>query len=83
MRIVKDEIKELLQKTIAKAYELNENSKYNIFINFSGHVNRIDVHYNEKPYSFDINTNYICLNEKVTKDTLTKVLEKLEELEER
>lgn len=80
---MEDEIKELLQKTIAKAYELNENSKYNIFVNFSGHVNRIDVHYNEKPYSYDIDTNYICLNEKVTKDTLTKALKGLEELEER
>lgn len=48
-------MEELLQKVIAKVYQLNKNTKHDFFFNFSGHINRLDIDcykdgWNEKMY---------------------------------
>ena len=43
MKELQEDIKELLQKIIVKAYEVNENTNHTVFVRFSGHVSWLEV----------------------------------------
>ena len=38
-------MEELLQKVIAKVYQLNQKMKHDFFFNFSGHTNAFSIDY--------------------------------------
>lgn len=77
-------MEELLQKLIAKVYEINENTEHSVFLDFSGHVNSILVHYYENGYSEEKNSIYfntIYLETANAKTEINNLLKKLELLE--
>lgn len=79
-------MKELLQKIMLKAYEVNENTKHDIFLRFAGHVNQIELNIflngwrDDYP---DIKFETYLYNENSAMEILKSMLKKLEELEER
>lgn len=76
-------MEELLQELIAKVYEVNQKTEHSLFLNFSGHVNLVEVHYykngwsNEKRYE---SLSRIHLNEKLSELELEQTIKKLSEL---
>ena len=87
-KVLVQEVKEtmpkiLLQKIILKAYEITKNTKHDVFVNFSGHVNWLDVtiYINgwkeiEDP---DIKKRAILDSKKAIKQ-LTEIIKELQEL---
>lgn len=79
------EIKQILQELIAKAYEVNTNTKHDVFVGFAGHVNSIEVCCYEDGWK---EGKKACIDERIYLDhedaimKLQAVLEKLKELEE-
>lgn len=77
-------MEELLQKIILKAYEVNENTKHDVFIRFSGHVKQIELSIflngwrDDYP---DIKFETYFYNESLATEILKNMLKKLEELE--
>lgn len=76
-------MEELLQKVILKVYQLNKDTKHDVFLHFYGHVNAIEILYYENGFKGNRNnTTYITdCTTKLTENNLKKALEKLEELE--
>ena len=84
MKELQEYIKELLQKIIVKAYEVNENTNHTVFVRFSGHVSWLEVRiflngWKENTHE-DINYT-ISLRRYNILEQLKKALEKLEEME--
>ena len=85
MKELQENIKELLQKIIVKAYEVNENTNHTIFVRFSGQVNwlTVQIFLNGWKEDADEDIGYtISLRRDNIVEQLKKALEKLEELEE-
>lgn len=75
-------MEELLQKVIAKVYQLNKNTKHDFFFNFSGHINRLDIDYYKDGWNENKNLESIMkFTTELTEENLEKVLKKLEEIE--
>lgn len=84
MKELQEDIKELLQKIIVKAYEVNENTKHTVFVRFSGQVNWLDVDIctNGWKRSTSADIEYeIDLHSEDVLEQLKEILEKLEEME--
>lgn len=79
-------MEELLQKIILKAYEVNENTKHDVFVRFAGHVKQIELSIflngwrDDYP---DIKFETYFYNESSATEILKNMLKKLEELEEK
>lgn len=79
-------MEELLQKIILKAYEVNENTKHDVFVRFAGHVKHIELSIflngwrDDYP---DIKFETYFYNESSAMEILKNMLKKLEELEEK
>ena len=74
-------MEELLQKLILKVYQINKNTKHDVFLNFSGHVNTFDVYYRKNGWSEDNKVIYLAISDKLTCDNISRVINKLEKLE--
>lgn len=75
-------MEELLQKVIAKVYQLNKNTKHDFFFNFSGHINRLDIDCYKDGWNENKNLESIMkFTTELTEENLEKVLKKLEEIE--
>lgn len=84
MKELQEDIKELLQKIIVKAYEVNENTKHTVFVRFSGQVNWLEVKIFLNGWKEDANEDIsytISLRRDNIVEQLKEALEKLEELE--
>ena len=84
MKELQKNIKELLQKIIVKAYEVNENTKHTVFVRFSGQVNWLEVKIFLNGWKEDANEDIsytISLRRDNIVEQLKEALEKLEELE--
>lgn len=84
MKELQEDIKELLQKIIVKAYEVNKNTNHTVFVRFSGHVNWLEVKIflNGWKEDADEDISYtISLRRDNIVEQLQKALEKLEEME--
>lgn len=78
---MEDKISELLQKLIAKVYQINKNTKHDVFLRFSGHVNNFDVEYCKNGYAENKESIWLACCEYVTEENITRVIEELEKLE--
>lgn len=75
-------MEDLLQKVIAKVYQLNKNTKHNFFFNFAGHINRLDIDYYKDGWNENKNLESIMkFTTELTEENLKKALERLEEIE--
>ena len=75
-------MEELLQKVIAKVYQLNQKTKHDFFYNFSGHINRLDIFYYENGWRENKDTKQIMeFTTELTEENLKKALKRLEEIE--
>lgn len=87
MKELQEDIKELLQKIIVKAYEISLNGKYFVYVRYAGQVDFVDVYYEEnsdkKKENEELKYILFCcaLYRKEAIEDLQKALEKLEELE--
>lgn len=84
MKELQEDIKELLQKIIVKAYEVNENTNHTVFVEFIGHMNWLDVDIctNGWKRSTSADIKYeVDLHSEDVLEQLKEALEKLEELE--
>lgn len=83
MKELQEDIKELLQKIIVKAYEISNNTDYKVAVDFSGNSNAINMYYfKEKEIEkLTMLVDTIYLNTEDTKEKLQEALQKLEELE--
>ncbi len=76
-------MEELLQKLIAKVYRINKDTEHSVFLDFSGHVNVVEVHYYKDGWQKDKNAIYfntIYLNSANAETEISDLLEKLEKL---
>lgn len=78
---MKDKKKELLEKILIKVYEINENTRYDVFFSFSGRSKAVFVHYCVEGVLQTLGYAYLDFVDSV--DKLEKILEKLTELEEK
>lgn len=84
---MKDRIRELLEKIIIKAYEVNENTRFDIVLDFSGPSKSLIVHYYPEGYEqndenlLELGRAYFDFTDGIEK--LEDILEKLKELEEK
>lgn len=74
-------MEELLQKLILKVYQINKNTKHDVFLSFSGHVNTFDVNYHKNGWSEDNKAINLALSDKLTCENVTRVINELEKLE--
>ena len=74
-------MEELLQKVIAKVYQLNQKTEHDIFLNFIGHINAVEIYYYKNGFEKDNHkVSIMDFTENLTENNLKKALEKLEEL---
>lgn len=84
MKELQEDIKELLQKIIVKAYEVNENTNHTVFVEFIGHMNwlDVDIYTNGWKRSTSADIKYEAdLHSEDVLEQLKEILEKLEEME--
>ena len=77
-------MEELIQKIMLKAYEVNNHTKHNVFVEFLGHVNwfNVRIHINGwKEYSEPDIKVETRLHKETAIENLQYMLTKLEELE--
>lgn len=74
-------MEELLQKLILKVYQINKNTKHDVFLNFSGHVNTFDVNYHKNGWSEDNEAINLALCNDLTCKNISRVINELEKLE--
>lgn len=74
-------MEELLQKLILKVYQINKNTKHDVFLSFSGHVNTFDVNYHKNGWCENNKPIILALDEKLTCENVTRVINELEKLE--
>lgn len=79
-------MEELLQKIMIKAYEISNTTKHDVLVNYSGHVNVLDIYYYENGWTKEKELTSIArisLEEKYAKGKLQFILNELEKLEEK
>lgn len=79
-------MEELIQEIILKAYKISSTTDNKIFVNYSGHVNWLDVFYYEDNTfeNFRYNkTIYLDRNKEMAIEELKEVKKQLEKLEEK
>lgn len=74
-------MEELLQKLILKVYQINKNTKHDVFLNFSGHVNTFNVNYHKNGWSEDSKAIYLALSDNLTCENIERVINELDKLE--
>lgn len=78
-------MEELLQKLIAKVYELNNTTKHHFFLDFSGHVNAVSVYYYKDGWNIEKECVYFqpmslyLDNENSAKNDIENLLQELDE----
>lgn len=78
---MEDKISKLLQELIAKVYQINKNTKHDVFLRFSGHVNNFDVEYYKNGFEENDESTYLAFCEYVTEENIERVIKELEKLE--
>lgn len=79
-------MEELIQKIMLKAYQVNKDTKHTIFLDFSGHVNWIEITIHLNGWMQDVDPEKqlrVHLDKKEAMEELQKTLKTLEELEEK
>ena len=77
---------ELLQKLISKTFEINRNTRHNVFLNFSGHTEGLEIFYCKNGWNPEKELTYlkkVYLDEKSSIEELQNLLKDLEKLERR
>lgn len=80
-------MEELLQKLIAKVYELNKTTRHDLFLDFSGHTNQISIYCYENGWGSEKELIYVgpsalyLDNEKTAKKEIENLLQELDKLE--
>lgn len=77
-------MKELLQKIILKVYEINEETKHTVFLDFSGHVDKLQIRIYEKGWKDEEDATLnkeAYLDESTSKEQLKEILKELEKIE--
>lgn len=77
-------MKELLQKIILKVYEINEETKHTVFLDFSGHVNKLEIRIYEKGWKVEEDATLkkeAYIDESDSKEQLKEILKELEKIE--
>ncbi len=77
-------MKELLQKIILKVYEINEETKHTVFLDFSGHVNKLEIRIYEKGWKDEEDATLkkeAYIDESDSKEQLKEILKELEKIE--
>ncbi len=72
--------KELLMQIMGLAYEITQLGKYEVFVNYQGHVNHIDLHYYTKPWKKTKRPKKIAFVEKATEPLLRNCISELQKL---
>ena len=78
-------MEDLLQELILKVYRLNKTTKHHLFLNYSGHVDLIDVYYYKDGWTEEKNSTYfvpISLDRETAEAEIKELLKKLDELKE-
>lgn len=75
-------MEELLQKVIAKVYQLNQKMKHDFFFRFEGHTDTFSISYCKNGFRVNEKSTYIIdVCTRITEKNLKEALEKLKEIE--
>lgn len=77
-------MEDLLLEVLKKVYQINKTTKHDLMLDFSGHVNALNIHFYKDGWSDEKHATYletVYLNDSTAEDELKNILKSLETLE--